>query len=98
MEVSFSDSFKKSFKKRIKGSANEPAFWQKLELFIEKPFDTSLKTHKLSGKLKDLWSFSILYDLRVVFYLTKDKPTRAIFIDIGNHTMAKYNWRKQRRV
>ena len=85
MEVSFSDSFKKVFKKRVKSTEVEAAFWISLELFINDPFDARLKTHKLSGKLKDLWSFSIEYDLRVVFYFKKDKPKKAIFIDVGTH-------------
>jgi len=85
MEVSFSGSFKKSFTKRIKGTLVEETFWQAVEIFINDPFTTKLKTHKLSGKLKDLWSFSIEHDLRVVFYFTKDKPKRAVFVDIGNH-------------
>lgn len=38
-----------------------------------------------SGKLKDLWSFSIENDLRVVYFFTKDKPKRAVFVDIGTH-------------
>ncbi len=54
MEISFSSSFKRVFKKRIKGNADlELRFWQKLEQFTIAPFDSSLKTHKLSGKLKD---------------------------------------------
>jgi mRNA-degrading endonuclease YafQ of YafQ-DinJ toxin-antitoxin module len=56
-----------------------------LELFINDPFDAKLKTHKLSGKLKNLWSFSIGYDLRIVFYFTPDKPKKAVFVDIGTH-------------
>lgn len=85
MEVSFSDSFKKVFKKRIKSTENESEFWIRLEWFINDPFDSRLKTHKLSGKLKDLWSFSLEYDLRVVFYFTKEKPKRAVLVDIGTH-------------
>ena len=83
MEVSFSSSFKRAFKKRIKNSpALEEKFWQKLEQFTIEPFDPSLKTHKLSGKLKELWSFTIDYDVRVVFYFSEEK---AVFIDIGSH-------------
>jgi addiction module RelE/StbE family toxin len=85
MEVSFSNSFKKSFRKKIKGSPVEDIFWKKTELFIADPYHLQLKTHKLSGKLKDLWSFSIEYDIRVVFYFTKDKPPRAVLVDIGTH-------------
>ncbi|WP_254563643.1 type II toxin-antitoxin system YafQ family toxin [Oscillatoria sp. HE19RPO] len=84
MEVSFSSAFKRAFKKKIKGSPDlEARFWQKLELFIIDPFEPSLKTHKLSGKLKDLWSFSVEYDERVVFYFTEDE--KAVFVDIGSH-------------
>ncbi len=85
MEVSFSDSFKKVFRKRVKSTEIESEFWIKLELFINDPFNIKLKTHKLSGKLKDLWSFSIEHDHRVVFYFTKDKPKMAVFVDIGTH-------------
>ena len=85
MEVAFSDSFKKAFKKRIKMTESEQEFWVRLELFINEPFAPQLKTHKLSGKLKDLWSFTIDYDLRVIFYFTDDKPKKAVFVDIGTH-------------
>jgi mRNA-degrading endonuclease YafQ of YafQ-DinJ toxin-antitoxin module len=85
MDVSFSDSFKKTFRKRTKSPVLEKEFWFRLELFIKNPFDPKLKTHKLSGKLKGLWSFYVDYDFRVVFYFTKKKPKKAVFIDIGTH-------------
>ncbi len=84
MEVSFSAAFKRAFKKRIKGNADlEVRFWQKLAQFTADPFDPSLKTHKLSGKLKELWSFSLDYDERILFYFTEDE--KAVFVDIGSH-------------
>ena len=85
MEISFSSSFKRVFRKRIKGSSLEDIFWKQLAIFIDEPFNVQLKTHKLSGKLKKQWSFSIEYDIRVVFYFTKDKPTKAVLTDIGKH-------------
>ena len=85
MEVSFSTSFRKIFRKRIKSAEIEEEFWSRLEIFVNDPFDSKLKTHKLSGKLKGLWSFSIEYDLRVVFFFTNDKPKKAIFVDLGTH-------------
>ncbi|MEY2831571.1 MAG: hypothetical protein RLZZ574_829 [Cyanobacteriota bacterium] len=84
IKISFSSSFLRVFKKRIKGNTKlESRFWTKVEIFTNNPFDPSLRTHKLSGKLKDLWSFSVEYDERVLFYFTDDG--NAIFIDIGNH-------------
>ena len=47
MEVTFSDSFKKAFKKRVKMTEFEPVFWTRLELFVNEPFAPQLKTHKL---------------------------------------------------
>jgi mRNA-degrading endonuclease YafQ of YafQ-DinJ toxin-antitoxin module len=70
MEIAFSKSFKRSFKNKIKSTLSEPDFWFKLDLFISDPFEPRLRTHKLSGKLKELWSFFLEYDLRVVFYFT----------------------------
>ena len=61
----------------------EERFWQKLEQFTLDPFDSSLKTHKLSGKLKELWSFSVDYDERVLFYFIEDE--KAVFVDFGSH-------------
>lgn len=84
MEVSFSSSFRRVFKRRIKGNVDlEARFWEKLEQFIKDPYDPRLKTHKLSGQLKDLWSFSVNYDERVLFYFTDDGNT--VFVDIGSH-------------
>ena len=71
MEVSFSEPFKRAFRKKLRSTEIENEFWDKLELFIQDPFDSKLKTNKLSGKLKGLWSFSIEYDLRIVFFFTK---------------------------
>ncbi|MGF1588304.1 MAG: type II toxin-antitoxin system YafQ family toxin [Pleurocapsa sp.] len=84
MKVSFSSSFLRVFKKRIKGNTKlESRFWTKVEVFANDSFDPSLRTHKLSEKLKDLWSLSVEYDERVLFYFTDDG--NAVFIDIGNH-------------
>lgn len=84
MEISFSSSFKRSLKKRIKNKPGlEKKFWTKIKIFIDNPFEPSLKTHRLSGKLKDCWSFSVEYDVRIIyFYSDKNK---VVFIAIGSH-------------
>lgn len=84
MEISFSKSFKRTFKKVIKNKPDlEAKFWEKINLFMVNPFEVSLKTHKLSGQLQDFWSFTIDYDLRVVFYFKENN--KAIFTNIGTH-------------
>lgn len=85
MKVAFSESFKRVLKKKIKNNVlPEQKFWNRTQLFINNPFNHQLKTHKLSGKLKDLWSFSIEYDLRVVFYFEEEQE-KAVFINFGTH-------------
>jgi len=84
IEVTFSPTFKRAFRKRIKGNSDLQArFWQKMEQFQQDPFQPTLRTHKLSGKMKNTWSFSIEFDARVIFYFTDDG--KAVFIDIGTH-------------
>ncbi len=84
IRVAYSSSFKRSYKRKVAtGSNREAKFRSKLEVFMNDPFDQALRTHKLSGKLKDYWSFSIEYDLRVIFYF-EDAET-AVFVDLGTH-------------
>lgn len=52
-------------------------------LFRKDPFSPVLKTHKLKGKLKDLWSFSITYKHRILFETLKENE--YLFHDIGGH-------------
>ena len=53
------------------------------KIFRKDPFDSRLKTHKLKGKLKNRWSFSLTYSQRVLFKFYKNDE--VIFYDIGNH-------------
>jgi mRNA-degrading endonuclease YafQ of YafQ-DinJ toxin-antitoxin module len=83
-QVAFSTSFRRAFRKRIEGNKLlEEKFWHRVEIFVQNPHDARLRTHKLSGELRGLWSFTIEYDVRVVFsFLPGD---RAVFEDIGSH-------------
>ncbi len=52
-------------------------------LFRADAFDPRLRTHKLSGRLKDLWAFSVTRDIRVIFeFLGADA---VLFHSIGPH-------------
>lgn len=85
MEIAFTPSFLKAYKRTVKKSAFDEEFRQKFRLFAIDPRHPSLKTHKLSGNLKSCFSFSVGYDIRVLFYFTDSKPKRAVFFDIGKH-------------
>lgn len=55
---------------------------KQLRLFAMDPRHLSLRTHKLSGELKNLWSISINQGVRMVYLLNGEE---AYFIDIGTH-------------
>jgi len=55
-------------------------------IFKNNPYDSRLKTHKLHGKLKKLWSFSIDKSYRIIFeFVGKD----IILLDVGTHGLYK---------
>jgi len=82
--VYYSSQFKKSVKKYRQ---QRKQIENKIKKFLENPFDKSLKTHKLTGKLSSYWSFSINYHLRILFEFIDSKT--AGFIDIGTHEIYK---------
>ena len=85
IKITFSSSFKKAFKKKIKNNKRrEKKFLKAIEKFINNPFSPQLRTHKLTGILKDLWSFRIDYEIRIIFYFDENREG-AVFIDIGSH-------------
>lgn len=82
--VYYSSQFKRSIKKY---RGQRKLIEKKIEKFLEDPFDKSLKTHKLTGKLASYWSFSINYHLGILFEFT-DRQTVG-FVDIGTHEIYK---------
>ena len=57
----------------------------RLIIFRNNCFDARLETHKLHGKLKGLYSFSISHSHRLIFSILKKGV--AGFIDIGDHSI-----------
>lgn len=84
IEVAFTSAFVRSLKRSVgKNPVRRTRFEKALGTFIENPFAESLRTHKLSGKLKERWSFTVEYDLRVIFRFLENG--NAIFEEIGSH-------------
>lgn len=79
--IRYTSKFERAYKKL---SLQEKVIAEDREkIFREDPFDSRLKTHKLKGKLKNRWSFSLTYSQRVLcnFY----QENEVIFYDIGDH-------------
>lgn len=55
---------------------------KQLTLFAINPKHKSLRVHKLSGELENMWSISITKSIRVSYLQSGDE---AYFFDIGTH-------------
>lgn len=85
----FSSSFKRAFKATIKRRPElKSKIEEKLRLLTIDPYQSSLRTHKLKGKLSGVWSCTIEYDCRIIFSFEQNKQTKEeeiFLIDIGTH-------------
>ncbi|MFA6569807.1 MAG: type II toxin-antitoxin system mRNA interferase toxin, RelE/StbE family [Bacteroidota bacterium] len=52
-------------------------------LFESNPKHPSLRLHKLSGTLDNMWSLSVTLSIRMVYRLVSKET--AYFVDIGTH-------------
>jgi len=83
--IEVSSRFKKSFR-RLPPKIQRKTI-SRIKLFKENPFDSQLRTHPLSGKEKECWSFWIDYRYRLKFiFLNGDE---VLFLDIGTHDIYK---------
>ncbi len=84
-EIYFSPRFQKSISK-IPLEVIQ-ALTIKQSLFVINPFHSTLRTHKLTGKLNQYYSFSITHSYRIIFeFLSKNK---VAFVNIGTHEIYK---------
>ncbi len=84
IKISWTPSFKKAYKKWV-GKYPEfiDDFADAILSFEHDPFTPKLKTHKLTGKLKESWAFSAGYNQRVIFDFISKKE--ALLKNIGTH-------------
>ena len=61
------------------------AFLKKENLFLNNPFDTRLETHKLHGKYKEYWAFTVTGQYRIMFLFMEKESVG--FINIGTHSI-----------
>ena len=71
MKISYKATFVRQYNK-LDESLQEEVL-EKIELFKNKENHTSLKVHKLHGRLKENFSFSVNYKFRIVFILFINK-------------------------
>ncbi len=59
----------------------------KIELFKDKNNHKALQVHKLHGRLKDCYSFSVNYKIRIVFNYASKKE--AVLLAVDDHDIYK---------
>ena len=85
IKISFAPEFFRQLKKLDFGLQNEA--FEKIDLFKDRTNHKVLKVHKLKGKLRDKYSFSVNYKYRIVFiYFGKDQAYLEV---IGSHDIYK---------
>lgn len=85
MQIIYSPKFAKEYRKLplpIKKLAE-----QKEKVFRKDPFDPRLHTHKLTGRLRDFWAFSIDYSHRIIFEFAE--ADIVYFHSVGSHDIYK---------
>ena len=85
MEIEYSPKFARQFKKLPKEAKESALKGEKL--FRNDPFDSKLRTHKLHGRLKEYWAFSISHNYRIGFTFTDNNLVR--FHAVGSHDIYK---------
>lgn len=86
MQISYTPSFVRQYKKLPLALREEAK--EKIEIFRRNPDQPMLKTHKLKGRLRGNYSFSVNYSHRIVFMFDRTK-TQAILLTIGDLNVYK---------
>ena len=85
MQIFYSPEFVRKYKKLpkpLKDLAKE-----REKIFRADPFDVSLKTHKLHGRFREFWAFSVDYNCRITFKFEENDSVR--FYSVGGHSIYK---------
>jgi addiction module RelE/StbE family toxin len=81
MEIIYSSKFAREYKKlprKVKSKAEEHE-----TIFRQNPHDPRLNTHKLHGRLKEFWSFSMGSKYRIIFEFGDNNT--IYFHSVGSH-------------
>lgn len=82
IDVAFSVRFLKSLKKMSEPLIDEVV--EKIEEFKNSKNHGKLKVHKLHGALKNCFSFSVNYNIRIIFEYGNSK-NQVVLLGIGKH-------------
>lgn len=79
----------RAFKRLIRKQPQlRPLIEKMLQQLADDPFHPSLRTHKLMGKLSNIWSCSIDYSYRILFEFVENIGSSSeaiLLLNIGSH-------------
>lgn len=82
MKISFHKNFDKQYKRLTKQQQEKTR--ERLEIFLDNPYDALLNNHSLKGKYTDYRSINITGDVRAVYkFITENE---SIFVAIDSHS------------
>lgn len=85
-QLIWSPKFKKSAERFLKQNPQLfDVFKSTIREIEANPFQSSLKTHKLKGRLNTCFASSINYDYRIVFKLSESDSKCIELLNIGTH-------------
>jgi addiction module RelE/StbE family toxin len=85
MKIAYTPQFLRQFKK-LEPALRDEAI-EKIIQFEADPQHPHLKAHKLKGRLKNRYSFSVNYQTRIIYQLLSS--TEVAFLAIGDHDVYK---------
>ena len=89
MKISWTPKSLRAFKRLIRKNPQlRSSIAKTLKQLEDNCFHPSLRTHKLTGDLSDIWSCSIDYQYRILFEFIKDperEENAILLLNIGSH-------------
>lgn len=88
IEIGWTPKSLRSFKRLIRKNPQlRPEIEKVLRKIADNPFQPSLRTHKLTGSLANVWSCSIDYQYRILFEFIEDEPEKVkiLLLNMGTH-------------
>ncbi|MBI2639688.1 MAG: type II toxin-antitoxin system YoeB family toxin [Candidatus Sungbacteria bacterium] len=83
MQIYYSSKFEREYRRLSKGI--KMLAEEKEKAFRKNPFHPMLNTHKLQGRLKEYWAFSIDAKHRIVFEF--ERKSIVWFHSVGDHSI-----------
>jgi addiction module RelE/StbE family toxin len=81
----WTETFTRKFKRLVRQNPQlKILIEQRLQQLSENPFHPSLRTHKLKGKLSEIWSFFIDYSYRILFKFAREEDD-ILLLTLGSH-------------